>query len=242
MKRFNVSYVEVLQNGKTKSNYLENSESDNDNYGTISNVNKNGTINADIFHKLVTETVLPKVKFVEGNKVTKVSMTLIDGYDCYYTTNNEKNELFVCFTIVDIPKILPIRVLSELKQQNNENDSNMELRVNIGEILDKFHDELLNYRNENNIDGSHHYKDAENEIQDVIQIMNDNIDKFLERQERVSLLVDKTSQLNNNSNNFKRRAARIKERLWWQRMKNTTLLIFAIILCVSALFIFFYIL
>lgn len=215
-----------------------------------------------LFHKIVEDMVIPKVVDNIGNKVTKMSMILLDGYDCYYTTmsstnssspsNSSNNDdiLIVCFIKLDIPKILPIRVLSELKQQPfDEIESNIELRVQIGNILDKFHEELINYRNENLQNNINHTSTAENkttnlddDIQDVIKIMNDNIDKFLERQERVSLLVDKTTKLNSTSHNFKRKATRIKDRLWWQRMRNSILLIFAIILCLSVLFIFIYVL
>ena len=215
-----------------------------------------------LFHKIIEDMVIPKVIDNIGNKVTKMSMTLLDGYDCYYTTMSSANTTFpsttssnndvmiVCFIKLDIPKILPIRVLSELKQHPfNEIDSNIELRVQIGDILDKFHEELINYRNVNLQNNNTHTSATNNkttnlddDIQDVIKIMNDNIDKFLERQERVSLLLDKTTKLNNTSHNFKRKATRIKDRLWWQRTRTSILLIFAIVLCLSVLFVFIYIL
>ncbi|CAL9732773.1 vacuolar v-SNARE Nyv1p [Monosporozyma unispora] len=282
------SYLDIEQTTSKNNNSNNNNNNNNNNdhnpnrvsYGSInqtnsnnSNVNEPGHIEGEdvvgedemeLFHKIIEDMVVPKVINNVGNKVTKVSMTLLDGYDCYYTTmpssndttvvgsssnNNEGGSspakddvLIVCFTKLSIPKILPIRVLSELKQLPfNEIESNIELRVQIGDILDKFHEELINYRNENLQDGNR-TSNMEDDIQDVIQIMNDNIDKFLERQERVSLLVDKTSKLNNTSHNFRKKANKIKDRLWWQRMKNTTLLIFAIILCISALFIFIYVL
>lgn len=285
--RFSLSYLEVLRSNETVSSYLDrnqtkintsNSHTENTNrasYGSINRIISNSSNNnepgdqpiegedsvgeeeIELFHKIIEDMVIPKVVNNVGNKVTKVSMTLLDGYDCYYTTissgnvegssstengpNSKDDVLIVCFTKLDTPKILPIRVLSELKQLPfNEIESNIELRVQIGDILDKFHEELINYRNENLNDGDR-TTNMEDDIKDVIQIMNSNIDKFLERQERVSLLVDKTSKLNNTSQNFRKKANKIKDRLWWQRMKNTTLLIFAIILCVSALFIFIYI-
>ncbi|CAB4255480.1 similar to Saccharomyces cerevisiae YLR093C NYV1 v-SNARE component of the vacuolar SNARE complex involved in vesicle fusion [Maudiozyma barnettii] len=250
MKRFNITYLEIFKNGRSLSAYFDTSLGDdssgdsNPNYGSTGT--STNTIKPEVFHKLIQDLVLPKVVSLEGNKVTKVSTTLVDDYDCFYSTALDTNEIYVCFTKVDTPKILPLRILSDLKQEEyKKNDSNIELRVHIGEILDKFHEELLTFKKQNltsdgtGVDVS---DQAEADIQDVIQVMNDNIDKFLQRQERVSLLVDKTSKLNNNSSGFKRKSARINDRLWWQRMKNTTLLIFAIILIVSALFIFYYVL
>ncbi|KAG0668728.1 hypothetical protein C6P45_004396 [Maudiozyma exigua] len=243
MKRFNITYLEIFKDGKNVATYYDSildGNSNDSNYGT-----SNRNIKPEVFHKIIEDLVLPKVILLDGNKVTKVASVLIDDYDCFYTTSINTNEILVCFTKVDTPKILPLRILSDLKQDEyKKNDSNIELRVHIGEILDKFHEELLTFKKQQqdpslpNSMGDQ----TEGDIQDVIQIMSDNIDKFLQRQERVSLLLDKTSKLNNNSSGFKRKAARINDRLWWQRMKNTTLLIFSIILITSALFIFYYVL
>lgn len=232
MKRFNISYVEIIKNGVSVSSCYEN---DSSTYGATNE----GACRPDIFHSLVVDMVVPKVIPVSGNKVTKMSTPLIDGFDCYYTTrDDDANTVLVCFTREDIPKILPIRVLSELKHNEaHEIDNDNKLSACVGNILDNFHNELIQYKNQNGIKGGN---EAEDDMQEVIQIMNDNIDKFLERQERVSLLVDNTSHLNSNSRSFKRKAIKLKERMWWRRMKNYTLMIFAIILCVSAISMFFY--
>lgn len=238
MQRFDVSYLELFNNGKSVASYFESPQEDG-NYGSTS-----AGVTPQVFHKLIEDLVLPKVVSMEGNKVTKVSSTLIDEYECFYTTNPENDEVLVCFAKQDTPKIIPIRILSDLKQEEySKNDSNIELRVHIGEILDKFHGELISFKKStlaNDSTGNNIGDQAESDVQDVIQIMNDNIDKFLQRQERVSLLVDKTTKLNNSATGFKRKATRINERLWWQRMKNYTLLIFAMVLILSAIFIFYY--
>ncbi|QLQ82417.1 hypothetical protein HG537_0H01790 [Torulaspora globosa] len=234
IQRFNVSYVEVLEGGVTVASCyqaVENGEGSSK-YGSVGD----SVATPDLFHKLIGDLVVPKVVPVEGNKVTKVSLPLIDGYDCYYTTtslgSDESYRVFVCFTRTVIPKILPIRLLSELKTQSRGIHNDDELSLKVGEILDSFHQELRSYSNET---GTESADAAENDLQDIVQVMNDNIDKFLQRQERISLLVDKTSQLNNNSHTFKRKANRIKQRMWWHRMKNITLLVFAVILFISAI-------
>ncbi|CAI4891453.1 CLL_collapsed_G0036200.mRNA.1.CDS.1 [Saccharomyces cerevisiae] len=246
-----VSYVEVIKNGETISSCFQPFQK-NENYGTITSANEQITL--VIFHNLIMDMVLPKVVPIKGNKVTKMSMNLIDGFDCFYSTDDhDPKTVYVCFTLVDIPKILPIRILSGL-QEYESNATNELLSSHVGQILDSFHEELVEYRNQtlnssgngqsSNGNGQNTISDigdaTEDQIKDVIQIMNDNIDKFLERQERVSLLVDKTSQLNSSSNKFRRKAVNIKEIMWWQKVKNITLLTFTIILFVSAAFMFFY--
>ncbi|EDO18217.1 hypothetical protein Kpol_543p47 [Vanderwaltozyma polyspora DSM 70294] len=248
MKQFNVSYIEVLQDGKTISSCYYQHTGDIS-YGSISNedssvANVVGT--PDMFHKLIGDLVLPNIVHVDGNKVTKMSIQLIDGYDCYYTTsarNDDNYKVFVCFTRIDVPKILPIRLLSDLKQLTEgenrlEFDTDEELSLKCGEIIDAFRHDLITFRN-NNMDPSVS-QSTDQDLDDIIQIMNDNIDKFLQRQERISLLVDKTSQLNDNSNTFKRKTVKLKNKMWWHRMKNITLVGFSIILCIAIVFIFFF--
>lgn len=192
------------------------------------------------------DVVLPNVVPICGNKVTKVSMYLIDGFECYYTTSSTTGinlKTFVCIIKTDIPKILPIRILSDLKQltEGNERlafDTDEELCLKIGEIIDNFHEELISYSNKNTDPSIAQSTDAD--LNDVVQVMNDNIDKFLQRQERISLLVDKTSQLNDSGHAFKRKAVKLKNKMWWNRMKNNTLLMFTVILCISILIIFYF--
>lgn len=65
------------------------------------------------------------------------------------------------------------------------------------------------------------------EISEVKTVMIENIDKVLDRGERIELLVDKTDHLQNESFAFKREARRLKTRLWW---KNIRLLAFVALL------------
>lgn len=50
----------------------------------------------------------------------------------------------------------------------------------------------------------------------VRSIMIENIEKVLERGERLDLLVDKTEHLQGEAFAFNRQAARLKREMWWQ--------------------------
>ncbi|GAV53791.1 hypothetical protein ZYGR_0AK02930 [Zygosaccharomyces rouxii] len=235
MKKFQVSYVEVVHQGRCQASCFQQVEDTGSTYGSVGA----SAGSKELFQRLTHDMVLPKVIPVQGNKVTKLSLHLIDGYDCYYTTAPTEEgvgfDVLVSFTRGHVPKILPIRLLSELKDPPLPHTDN-QLNQRICNVLDRFHGELLSYR-----DSGEHADGTEADLQDIFQVMNDNIDKFLQRQERLSLLVDKTSQLNNNSLTFKRKANRIRQRMWWHRAKGITLLIFSIILCIGALIMFLYI-
>lgn len=49
--------------------------------------------------------------------------------------------------------------------------------------------------------------------------MIENIDKVLERGERIDLLVDKSEALNEQSFVFKKNAKKLKDEMWWKNTK-----------------------
>ena len=283
MNHSNVAYIEIVKDNQTVAKYFEQDYSDqgqDTTYGSTTSARRNNT--ADIFHKLIHDIVLPKVTprtasvttdstnpeeeegeegvvGSSGDKVSKLPLDLIDGYDCYYSIRPATNESLVCFTRINTPRILPVRLLRDLEvsaalatvEDGNPN-VNALLKEQINASLEKLQSDLLAYKRSHNaengdsgragVHGDDLLNATETDIQEVIRIMNDNIDKFLERQERVSSLVDRASRLNNNSETFKRKATKLKDKMWWRKMKNATFLTFTIILVVSAIFIFWYVL
>lgn len=228
MKRYSVSYVEVWDGDRVLSSWYDSKDENNSKYGST---DKGRADQKAVFHRLIGDMVIRTVVNLPGNKVTKTSIDLIEGYDCYYTTA-ENNKVLICFVKEEVPKFLPLRLLSELKCLNNDNDKY--LKSNIDNQLDKFHEELLSYRTE----GQQTAASTEEELQNIIAIMNDNIDKFLQRQERISLLVDNTNQLNENSFKFQRKSSKIMRKMWWNNVKFYSIVIIvvlAIIVIVSLL-------
>lgn len=57
------------------------------------------------------------------------------------------------------------------------------------------------------------------EIEQVRNIMNKNIERTINRGERINLLVSKTSKLTNSSNSFRRRTVALKRKMWWSNVK-----------------------
>ncbi|KAJ1560713.1 hypothetical protein HK096_007520, partial [Nowakowskiella sp. JEL0078] len=62
---------------------------------------------------------------------------------------------------------------------------------------------------------------VQGEITSVKDVMVQNIEKVLERGERIDILVDKTDTLNQASFAFKKRSTALRRAMWW---KNTKLL------------------
>lgn len=51
--------------------------------------------------------------------------------------------------------------------------------------------------------------------------MIDNIEKVLERGDRLALLVEKTSTLQGNTIRFRRQSRRFRNTIWWRNVKLT---------------------
>ncbi|VEU23059.1 DEKNAAC104293 [Brettanomyces naardenensis] len=61
------------------------------------------------------------------------------------------------------------------------------------------------------------------DLSEVRNIMNDNIDKILDRGQTLSTLIDKTQSLNSSANSFRRRAVSVKRKFWWSNVKFVTI-------------------
>lgn len=65
---------------------------------------------------------------------------------------------------------------------------------------------------------------ARREIDSVRDIMTENIERVLERGERIDLLVDKTDRLGGSAHDFRMRSRGLRRRMWWKNIKVMFLL------------------
>jgi len=72
-------------------------------------------------------------------------------------------------------------------------------------------------------------KNAQQEIEDVREIMSENIERVLERGERIDLLVDKTDRLGGSAREFRYRSTGLRRRMWWKNVKLMALLTVVVI-------------
>ncbi|PIN24024.1 Synaptobrevin/VAMP-like protein [Handroanthus impetiginosus] len=66
------------------------------------------------------------------------------------------------------------------------------------------------------------------EMSQVRSVMIENIDKVLERGDRLELLVGKTSTMQANSFRFRKQSRRFRNTMWWKNVKLTMILIFLV--------------
>ncbi|KAK8191798.1 synaptobrevin-domain-containing protein [Phyllosticta capitalensis] len=70
---------------------------------------------------------------------------------------------------------------------------------------------------------------ANAEIQGVREIMTENIERVLERGERIDLLVDKTDRLGGNARDFRVRSRGLRRRMWWKNVRLMALLVVVVV-------------
>ncbi|KAL4578450.1 hypothetical protein LXL04_014573 [Taraxacum kok-saghyz] len=67
------------------------------------------------------------------------------------------------------------------------------------------------------------------QVSEVKGVMMENIEKVLDRGEKIELLVDKTDNLRNQAQDFKKQGTKIKKKMWFHNMK-VKLIVFGVLL------------
>lgn len=70
---------------------------------------------------------------------------------------------------------------------------------------------------------------AKKEIDSVKDIMTENIERVLERGERIDLLVDKTDRLGGSARDFRVRSRGLRRQMWWKNVRIMVLLTVVVI-------------
>jgi vesicle-associated membrane protein 7 len=70
---------------------------------------------------------------------------------------------------------------------------------------------------------------ARKEIDSVKNIMTENIERVLERGERIDLLVDKTDRLGGSARDFRVRSRGLRRQMWWKNIRIMVLLVVVVV-------------
>ncbi|KAJ2503467.1 hypothetical protein GGH96_000257 [Coemansia sp. RSA 1972] len=73
------------------------------------------------------------------------------------------------------------------------------------------------------------------EISQVKDVMVQNIERVLERNDRIEILIDKSNSLNNAAFAFRKRSTALKRKYWWRNQKLVALVVFAALVFVYLL-------
>lgn len=152
----------------------------------------------DVALSIAAQAQRGDVACVTTNQLTGYYIKRQDELTCVAVNNNDA----------------PARVILSLLKKVDEKISNCR---NSGASPN--HQQILNESIEDISANRDQLQVAHSEIAHVKQIMVENIDRLLERGERVNLLVDRTGEMSQTANIFNRQATSLQRKMWFQNIK-----------------------
>ncbi|CAO3569512.1 unnamed protein product [Mortierella alpina] len=172
----------------------------------------------------VTEAILEKIP-PNNSKMTYV----YDRYQFHYIC--EDGLTYMCMADDSFDRRIPFAFLQDIKhkfleQYGRERALESLLPYSMNEFSKTLAAQMEYFSTNPNAD---RIKQVKGEIEQVKDVMVQNIERVLERGERIELLVDKTDNLNQQAFAFKRRSTALKRTMWWKNMKLMAILVLVII-------------
>ncbi|KAI8912633.1 synaptobrevin-domain-containing protein [Gorgonomyces haynaldii] len=135
-------------------------------------------------------------------------------YDNYFFHLMTRNQItYLCLCDADLGRRRPFlfleKLASETEQRYGERITNamvyglMEFSGQLGTLMDYYSQ-----------DQSDSFQTVQTQVDQVKDIMVNNIEKILERGERIDMLVDKTGQLSQQSDQFKKRSTALRRAMY----------------------------
>jgi len=178
----------------------------------------------------VTRVLLSKIPAVDGRMSYEYDEYLfhyvVEGGICFLCMSDEKNKHRVPFALLnDMKELFVQKYGHEVPQRAIAFSLNDEFSKMIKERMDYYNSAGSNVDN---------LSAVKNQIEDVKGHMVENIEKVLERGEKIELLVDKTDRLNQQAFKFESSSRKLKHAMWWKNAQ--WMIIYAV---AGAFFIFF---
>ncbi|KAI8053730.1 synaptobrevin domain-containing protein [Syncephalis plumigaleata] len=161
----------------------------------------------------VTQHILEKIP-EEDSKLTYV----YDRYLFHYISQN--GLVYMCMADDAFGRRIPFAFLEDIKTRFTSLYSNDLINSAIAYGMNEFSKVIAErmdfYSNSPNAD---RFRQVQGEIEQVKDVMVQNIERVLERGERIDLLVDRTDQLNQAAFTFRKRSTALKRAMWWKNVK-----------------------
>ncbi|KAG0378915.1 hypothetical protein BGX24_002409 [Mortierella sp. AD032] len=167
----------------------------------------------------VTEAILEKIP-PNNSKLTYV----YDRYLFHYIRNDGLT--YLCMADDTFGRRIPFAFLLDLKtrflsQYSQERAMSAMVPYGMNEFSKTIAKQMEYFSTNPEAD---RIKQVQGEIEQVKDVMVHNIERVLERGERIELLVDKTDNLNQQAFAFKKRSTALKRTMWWKNTKLTVIL------------------
>mmetsp|Transcript_2915 Transcript_2915/g.3338 ORF Transcript_2915/g.3338 Transcript_2915/m.3338 type:complete len:235 (-) Transcript_2915:95-799(-) len=174
----------------------------------------------------ITRVLLSKIPVQDG----KMSY-VYDAHVFHYIVEDEMT--YLCLADEEFKRRIPFLFLEDIKEKFKAAFSDEERQNAIAFTMNDDFSRVLRkqmeYFNEN--PNADKLTRVRNQIDDVKGVMVENIEKVLQRGEKIELLVDKTDRMQQAAFKFEKSAKKLKREMWWKNAK-TMMMMIAIILLV----------
>lgn len=136
---------------------------------------------------------------------------MVEGGICFLCMSDEQNKHRVPFAFLqELKDLFTSKYGLEVPQRA--------IAFSLNEEFSKIIQDRMDYYNSagSNVDSLSAVK---NQIEDVKGVMVENIEKVLERGEKIELLVDKTDRLNQAAFKFESSSRNLRRAMWWKNAR-----------------------
>lgn len=181
----------------------------------------------------ITGSILQKIPLHDDTKCTYVS----GSYHFHVIVDD--GLVYLCMADEDFGKRQPYAFLEEIKRrfvnsslkQRAISAHAYEFRRDFGQVLAS----QMSLYSDPGYDESDQIAKVRKEVNEVKDVMTQNIEKVLERGEKIDVLVGKTEELDHSSQVFHRQAKRLRREMWWKNKKICLILVFVVAIIIAVI-------
>ncbi|RMX58569.1 hypothetical protein pdam_00006409 [Pocillopora damicornis] len=181
----------------------------------------------------ITGSILQKIPLHDDTKCTYVS----GSYHFHVIVDD--GLVYLCMADEDFGKRQPYAFLEEIKRrfvnsslkQRAISAHAYEFRRDFGQVLAS----QMSLYSDPGYDDSDQIAKVRKEVNEVKDVMTQNIEKVLERGEKIDVLVGKTEELDHSSQVFHRQAKRLRREMWWKNKKICLILVFVVAIIIAVI-------
>lgn len=181
----------------------------------------------------ITGSILQKIPLHDDTKCTYVS----GSYHFHVIVND--GIIFLCMADEDFGKRQPYAFLEEIKRRFENSSLKQRARTahayefkrDFGQVLAS----QMALFSDTGYDDTDQIAKVRREVNEVKGVMTQNIEKVLERGERIDVLVGKAEELDHSAQSFHRQSTRLRKHMWWQNKKMCLLLIFVLLVIIGVI-------
>ncbi|XP_031732335.1 vesicle-associated membrane protein 2-like [Anarrhichthys ocellatus] len=91
-----------------------------------------------------------------------------------------------------------------------------------------------------NLTSNRRLQQTQAQVDEVVDIMRVNVDKVLERDQKLSELDDRADALQAGASQFESSAAKLKNKYWWKNCKMMIIMAVVGLICFGVIFLYFF--